>query len=298
MKLKSFWVFYVVTAIILAGVAAVPLWNLLAMVLAYHKIAQFGYNATAVIPFAAVLAAIFIGFLFLPLLWHMSMRKKRIIVSVGAVGIFFGLGLYSEMIAARLDTVRMVLTSRMMYTPATIDLLASQAAIPWEVRVHYYIFSVIFILAVLNFLYILANVLYGDGRHSKRVVILHGAATGCYGLAYFLVRVMQYENHATLHLAWGSVLNAAICFVLAAIAVGLYCSSFIPYKGWERVIPPALSVVTVLALYLAQHFMLGGNFYLYSGYAAMNIFLRILIVVVPGVIVHFLLRKYEKIKIA
>ena len=288
---KSFWMFYAVTALALAAAAAVPLRNFLAMALTYHRIVWPGYNVATVIPFAAALTAILIGFLFLPLLWHMSMLKKRFIVSVGATGIFFGMGLYSEMIAARLDTVRIVMTSRMMHTPETIALLESEVAIPWEIRIHYYIFSVIFILAALNFLYSLANVLYGDGGHDKRIIILHGIAVSCYALAYFFVRVMQYENHATLHLARGSVLNTAICFVLASIAAGLYCSSFIQHKGWGKIIPPALSVTTALALYGAQYIMLDGNFYLYSGSTTVSIFLRILIVVIPGAVVHFLLRK-------
>jgi len=299
MKPKSFWVFYAIVALILTGIAAVPLWNFFTMVLAYHQIARFTYNATIVIPFAAALTAILIGFLFLPLLWHMSMLKKRIIVSIGAIGIFLGLGLYSEMIAARLDAVYLVVTSRMMPLPTTIDLLAPRrtiqlaATIPWTVRIHYYVFSVIFILTILNFLYTLANALYTDGKHDKKSIFLHGIATGCYALAYFFVRVMQYENHATLHLTRGSVLNAAICFILAAIAVGLWCGSFVQYKRWGKIAPPALSVITVLALYVAQYAMLDGNFYLYSYNIAVTVLLRILILAIPSIIVHFLLRKTQ-----
>ena len=170
--------------------------------------------------------------------------------------------------------------------------------IPWHVRLHYYIFSVVLILAVLNFLYSLANLLYGDGKPGKRVATLHGIATGCYALAYFFVRVMQYEDHAMLLLTWGSVLNAAICFILAAIAVGLYCGSFMRDEGRRKIIPPISSAITVLALYVAQYAMLGGSFYLYSESAAVNIFLRILIVVIPGIAVYFLLRKCEEIGMA
>ena len=157
-------------------------------------------------------------------------------------------------------------------------------------RVHYYIFSAVLILAVLNFLYSLANTLYGDGKPGKRVVILHGIATGCYALAYFFVRVMQYANFATLHLTWDSVLNSAICFILAAIAIGLYCGSFMRHGGQRKTIPPISSAITVLTLYGAQYVMLGGRFYLYSESFAVNIFLRILIVVIPSIAVYFLFR--------
>ena len=291
---KSFWMFYVITALILLGGAAVPLWNFFIMVLAYYsdyrQAMRFDYNVTLIIPFMAVMTAIFVGFLFLPVLWRMSMLKKRIIVSVGAICIFVGLGFYSEMIAARLRTTIEVLTSRMMRSPSDIAMLTSEMSIPWVVRIHYYVFSVILILAVLNFLYSLANVLYGDGKPNKSTVVINGIATTCYALAYFLVRVMQFENISTLYLTQGSVLNAAICFILAAVAVGLYSNSFVRYKGWGKIIPSVLSAIAVLVLYAAQYAMLGGNFYTYSGNAVITIFLRLVIVAVPGVIVYFVPR--------
>jgi len=170
--------------------------------------------------------------------------------------------------------------------------------IPWYVKLHYYIFSTILVLAVLNFLYSLANLLYGGGNPSKRIVTLYGITTGCYALAYFFVRAVRYENHAAFHITWDSVLNAAICFVLAGIAVGLFCGSFLQHECWRKIIPPAASAVTVLALYGAQYAMLGGNFYLYSESTAVNISLRILIVVIPSIVAYFLLHKCTKVSIA
>jgi len=162
--------------------------------------------------------------------------------------------------------------------------------IPWQIRLHYYIFSVVLILAVLNFLYSLANTLYGGGKPGKRILILHGVATGCYALAYFFVRAMQYESHTLLLLTWGSVLNAAVCFILAAIAVGLYCGSFMRHEGWGKVIPPISSAFTVLVFYGAQYVMLEGRFYLYSESIVANILLRVLIVAIPGITVYNVFR--------
>lgn len=393
-KSKSFWLFYTIIALILAGAAAFPFRNFVEMI----SIINYGFvyelpvlfSVSSIIPFMAVFMAILIGFLFLPMLRKISMTKRRIAVSVVAVMVFLGLGLYVETIAVRLDFIPAIVHhseeaipnqevvlavpnvidpalgsrapsrvfedlerfgdrglalavpyvilpviptrsgatffllpdgERVLVVPGvnapedfSFDFLAGTGPswifdyparfdmttmyIPWYVRLHYYIFSVIFVLAVLNFLYSLANVLYGDGRPGKRVVVLHGAATGCYVLAYFFVRVMQYENYTTLLLTWGSVLNAAICFMLAAIAVGLYCGSFMRHKGHGKIIPPISSAITVLALYGAQYAMLGGNFYSYSHSSVVTIFLQILIIVIPSIIVYSLLRKCEKISIS
>jgi len=78
----------------------------------------------------------------------------------------------------------------------------------------------------------------------------------------FLVRVMQYENYAIRHLTWGSVLNAAICFILAALVVGLYSVSFIRSEKGMKIVPSLLSILTVLALYGAEYLMLDRSFYI------------------------------------
>jgi len=163
--------------------------------------------------------------------------------------------------------------------------------IPWYVKLHYYIFSAIFVLAVVNFLYGLAHYLYGGSKVDKKGLVLHGVSTGCYALAYFLVRAVRYENHALLHITWGSVLNAAVCFILAAVAAGLFCHSFVRHEKRKRILPPVISMLTVLALYGAQYAMLGGHFYMYSENLALDMLLRVCIVVVPGVIVSLLLHR-------
>jgi len=300
LKSKTFWRFYAITSLILAAAAAVPLRHLLAMLRIYHRIAwpflefgsRFEFEPDVAIPFAAVLTAILIGFLILPVLRNVSMLKKRIIASAGAIGIFFGLGLYAEIIAARLNAAIIVVTSRMWHTA---EELAAHASIPWEIRIHYYIFSVVLIFAALTFLYNFANTLYGDGTPSKRVVALQGGAVACYTLAYIFVRVMRYADYAELRITAGSVLNAAVCFILAAIAVGLCAGSFIKFKRRGRLIPSILSVITVLALYAAEYFMLGGNFYSYHTNAAVTIMLRIVIIATPGAAVYYLLRKFGEI---
>jgi len=242
----------------------------------------------------AVLTAIVTGFLFLPVLWNKSMLKKYIIASSGAIGMFLGLEIYAERISARLDAIYLVMTSRMWRPTEEITAIVSEMSIPLSVRVHYYIFSIIFILAVLNFLYNLANILYGDGKPGKRIIILHGIAAACYGLSYFFVRVMQFDNLAAMQLTGWSVFNAAVCFILAAITVGLYCGSFLQFEGLKKFMPSILSMITIATLYAAQYIMLEGNFYSYHDNIVITALLRILIIVSPGVVVYSLNSKCEK----
>jgi len=120
---------------------------------------------------------------------------------------------------------------------------------------------------------------------------LQGASVLCFAFAYLFVQVVRYEDPATRHIAWGSVLNSAICFTLAAIAVGLYSGSVLRCRGRVKiVIPCALAAVTVLGLYIAQFFMLDRSFYSFGSSAFAALAVRILVVVFPSIAVYLLLR--------
>ena len=190
--------------------------------------------------------------------------------------------------------------SRMFWPPAYVFVdpaflpqgsLNAAGMIPWQIRLHYYIFSIILVLAALNWLAALSETLSGNEKRQKRLLAVQGAALACYTLAYLFVRVVQYEDFMTRQITWGSVLNAAICFMLAAIAIGLYSGSLLGFSGRvRRVVPSILSVATVLALYAAQYIMLDGNFYTFGGNAFVAFAVRGLVVIAPGIIVYFLLR--------
>jgi len=274
---KGFWLFYAITALVLAAAAAIPVRHFIAMVLTYYSITWISYDVTLVVPFAAVLVAILIGFLLLPII------KNRLIVCIGAVGIFGGLAWYAEMIIARRDATFMLMLSRMWRSPEEITAIVSGASIPWAVRAHYYIFSIVLVVAVVNFLYSLANTLLGDGKPGRPVIILQGIAVACYACAYFFVSVMQFQNLATLQLTWWSVFNVAACFILAAIAVGL-CN------GFNKITAALLSTITVLALYAAEYFLLDGNFYSYHENAIITMGSRLLIIIIPGMVVYYVKR--------
>lgn len=280
-----------ITTLILIGAAVIPVWNFAVMVSdLFLNWRQSRYNILAVIPFAAVTVSVLFGFLFLPLLRDMPLRKKNLFVSAGATLIFCALESSAEAIAVRLDTLYVVMTHRKMLTPDEITALARGVHFPPAVRIHYYIFSIILIVVVLNLLYSLDNTLHANGKHGKRFVILQGIATICYATAYVLVRVMQYEDYAAMRLTWGSVFNAAVCFTLAALAVGIYVSSFLDFKGRGKIVPSLLSVLTVLILYGAEYAMLDGEFYSYGENIMVALLIRFLIIIIPGAFVYLLLQ--------
>ena len=364
---------YPLIALLLAGAAFVPALNFLIMANILDR--PGGFDITLVIPFTAVTAAVLFGFLLLPLLKKLTLRKKCIIISVAGALIFCGLDILAQNIAANDESTAIPLDSyishihgiplnelihtrsgivlgpdgielpeysfrfperiipapdideppleilwdrwapqphfyrinlddlmhsRMMRPPAYVfvdpailpqSALNDAGMIPWQIRMHYYIFSIILVLAALNWLAAFSEALSGKEKPQKKLLIVQGTALICYTLAYLFVRVVQYEDFMTRHITWASVLNAAVCFVLAAIAAGLYTGSLLGFSGRvRRVVPSILSAATVLVLYAAQYIMLDGNFYSFGGNAFIALAVRGLVVIVPGIIVYFLLR--------
>ena len=183
-----------------------------------------------------------------------------------------------------------LLGMRRLVPPAELAELAESAVISPAMRIHYYIFSIVLIVAILSWLYNFAQTRYANGQPGKRFLTVQGIATACYTLAYFLVRAVQYENFATRQITPGSAVNAAVCFVLAAFVMGLWGISFLRSTKHVKIVPPFISVLTGLLLYGAQYVMLDGQFYLYSESIFISLLLRSLIVVIPGVSVYLLLR--------
>jgi hypothetical protein len=101
---------------------------------------------------------------------------------------------------------------------------------------------------------------------------------------------VRLHYYVLLHITWGSVLNVAVCFTLAAVAVGLFRVSFFRFAGRMKVIQSFLAVLTVLALYAVEFAMLKGKFYSYAGNSVVNLLLHALIIITPALIVQILLR--------
>ena len=293
MKSKTFFRYYLVTAFILAVAAVIPVWNFSLMV-SKNPPYPFSYNIIAVIPFMAVAVTTLFGFLLLPLLRDMSLRKCNFLILVFSSLLFCGLETIAEMAGARSRAIDILMTSRRIFLPDEVTALVNENIVPIEIRFHYYIFSIILIIVILSWLYGFMQTRYVNGKPGNKFLVLYGIVALCYTISYLFVRVMQYENFAARHLTWGSVLNAAICFLFAALAVGLYGSFFISYKKGIKMIPPFFSILTVFALYGAEFAMLDRGFYLYDENYILSFLIRIIIAVSPGILVYWLLKAVQK----
>jgi hypothetical protein len=260
----------------------------------YTDFIDFGYNFGSfynlAIPFIAVSATVIFMFLLLPWLSKIPYSKRKIIISVAAVLIFCGLELYSERVAAIGPALHDMFTSRYVWT-YEYDLyrqLVAEIRTPFVIRIHYFIFSIVLVLAVIHWLYGFAETRYGSGKPGAKHLIIHGVVTVCYLIAFVWVRVENFydmDSHTyylgqitifpkeyfsilssywfaydyydyTLYVKWESVVTMGLFFALTGIATGLFSALHIYSK--KRVwVSPCIGMATVVISYAIQFILYG-----------------------------------------
>ena len=165
------------------------------------------------------------------------------------------------------------------------------------VKIHYYVFSIILILIMLNLIYNLTAIFKENRQEiSKNSLITQGLAAACYLLAFLFVKVIHYVDFETNYITAESSVSALLCIVLAAVSGGLFVDNLLNKKGKLRLVPSAVSSIIVIILYTAEYFMVGGFYRYGEGFLfeslpliKISIF-NIIIVFLPALIVYFIIK--------
>ena len=299
-----------------------------------------------IIPFVAIIFAMLIAIILFPLLLKSTggaFKKTKIALLVLSVVLFVASSQFVERMAAKQwEIINIVspisvnlpkeyqsyaadiLTSRApnfyvttprQQSPGLISLDYSQNGVILNskvhittpvVKIHYYIFSIVLILIMLNFIYNLSTVFAKSGEKIKiPALITQGLATASYVYAVLFVKVIEYIQSDMKLITTESAVSAVLCIMLAAISVGLVTDNLLSTNNKipkTRLIPPLISAATVIILYIGEYFLLDGGFYRYGegflfkglpliGISASNI----VVILFPAVIVYIISKKLRNI---
>ena len=267
-----------------------------------------------IIPYVPIALAVIVAVALMPLLTKTIKKFLFTVVSGIALSVFFLSELLLESQVIVSSTVITKLESWQMFmcyvhpegfetrTWRAVDVLIGEYS-PWF-KLHFYLISVVLILAVLGCLYGFAEMIRrGDYRKRKALIVQSVCTVLFLGLCIFACFTAFFRD-GELTVSPISALLMSLFFIMLGVTVGTYTGSFLigrkqSVSVW---IPTAAASLITLAMYIGETFLLSGHLYRFGSglffdelpgivLAPVDLFIILLSGCITAVICCFLNRK-------
>ncbi len=229
-----------------------------------------------IIPYTPICVALLAGVLLMPLLSRIYRRLAFAVGSALSVGVFFAFETLLErrVVVTSAETVSSLRDWQMFmcYIPpeSTYTEYKTQTAVDIlmgeydpSFKLHFYVISVIIILAVLNCLYGFWSVLRTGSKRRVGALILQSAAAFLFTGMCILACFTAFWRDGGIEVSPLSAVLMCAFFVLMGLVGGIGTGSFLIGRGrWLSVFLPALvsSALTAL-MYVGEALLLNGHLY-------------------------------------
>ena len=232
-----------------------------------------------VIPYTPIAVAGILGVLLLPLFVKLLKRFALLGGSALSVGAFFGLEYLFEknVVVTTAETVAKLEDWQMYmcYQPpggweTTVTEYKTHTAVEILMgeynpafKLHFYLISVVLILAILNCVYGFAQIIKtGDWRRNKALILQSVSALLFLGLC-ILACFTAFWRDGSILVSPLSASLMSVFFILLGVTVGLFLGSFLLNRSrtiglW---LPAAASAATTLVMYIGEMILLHGHLY-------------------------------------
>ena len=242
-----------------------------------------------VIPYTPVSLAIITGVLLMPLLIGFAKKYALFIGSSVSVGAFFAIEhLFENLLINTTVTVTKTITE---YIPVELEAwqmfmcAVPQEAVTREVttteaisktaveilmgeysptfKIHFYIISIVLILAFLNCFYGFAQMIKSKDYSRLKPLVLQSVSTVLFlGLCIFACFTAFFRT-GEIVVSPISAFLMALFFIVFGITMGVYTGSFLTgrKKLLSAVFPSTVAAFTTLVMYIGEMFLLSGHLY-------------------------------------
>lgn len=271
-KLRTYWLFVLLGT--LAG-AGYPIYMGVRVI---YDMAIYGtvYRENFpkyIIPYTPIALAVLAAVLLLPVLLKAAKQFGVLIASVTSLGVFFAAELLFESRVIVTGTVQTTLESWQMfmcYIPPesfetrqwrAIDVLIG--AYSPTFKLHFYLISVVLILAILGCLYGFAQMIVSGNRGRQKALTVQAVCTVLFLGLCILACLTAFFRDGELTVSPLSAFLMSLFFIVLGVTVGIYTGSFLlgKKKSVSVVLPAVVGALTVLAMYIGETFLLSGNLY-------------------------------------
>ena len=281
MKKKSFIRYYLFACAILLLLSFYPLWmgvQVVGDMLADRMVMKENYPKY-IIPYTPISVAVFTGALLMPLCMKLLKRHALLGGSAYALTAFFGLEWLFEkkVVVATAETVT-VLEDWQMYmcyqppggwgtetttykTQTAVDILMGNYSPAF--KLHFYVISVVLILAILNCVYGFAQVVKTGDKKRVKPLIMQSISTSVFLGLCILACFTAFWRDGSIQVSPLSASLMAVFFILLGVTVGFYVGSFLlgKCKGLAVWLPAVVASVMTLLMYVGELILLNGHLY-------------------------------------
>ena len=281
MKKKSFIRYYLFACAILLLLSFYPLWmgvQVVGDMLADRMVMKENYPKY-IIPYTPISVAVFTGALLMPLCMKLLKRHALLGGSAYALTAFFGLEWLFEkkVVVATAETVT-VLEDWQMYmcyqppggwgtetttykTQTAVDILMGNYSPAF--KLHFYVISVVLILAILNCVYGFAQVVKTGDKKRVKPLIMQSISTSVFLGLCILACFTAFWRDGSIQVSPLSASLMAVFFILLGVTVGVYVGSFLlgKCKGFAVWLPAVVASAMTLLMYVGELILLNGHLY-------------------------------------
>lgn len=266
-----------------------------------------------IIPYTPIAVAVILGVLLLPVFVRLLKRFAILGSSALSVGAFFGLEFLFEknVVVTTAETVTKLEDWQMFmcYQPpggweTTVTEYKTHTAVEILMgeynpafKLHFYLISVVLILAILNCVYGFAQMIRTGDRRRKKALILQSVSAALFLGLCILACFTAFWRDGSIMVSPLSASLMSVFFILLGVTVGLFLGSLLLNRSralglW---LPAVASAATTLVMYIGEMILLSGHLYrfgtglFFDGLPAVVLAPVDLIVVLAAGIVTFLL---------
>lgn len=226
-----------------------------------------------IIPYTPIAIAVIVAVLIMPLVLSCIKKYVTLFVSVFSILVFFVAELLFESKVIVTSTVTTTLESWQMFmcyvppqgygtrTWKAIDVLIGEYSPTF--KIHFYLISVVLIIAIINCLYGYARMLQTGEKGRRKVLAVQSVCTVFFlGLCIFACFTAFFRD-GELTVSALSAFLMCLFFVVLGVTVGTYVGSFVLGRGKaiSVVVPSLAAILVTLAMYIGEMFLLSGHLY-------------------------------------
>ena len=224
-----------------------------------------------IIPYTPIAAALIIGVLIMPLCFRLLKRFSLAGGACAATAVFFALELLFERRVVITDTNALATLEDwqmyMCYVPTTYKLETALDILMGEYdpafKLHFYIISLVLILALLNCLYGFGQAVKSGSKRRIKSLVLQSVCTLAFLGLCILACFTAFWRDGNLRVSPLSASLMTVFFVLLGVTSGVFAGSFLLGKGkflsvW---LPSLIATGMTLVMYMGEMILLSGHLY-------------------------------------